>query len=156
MSQADPSEGECLKEGNRAIPVLGGTPLHCLDVAGLVVDVTLMTPRGCNTKHAEGVVDAGDPNAIEERYARYRAASDVAQVVANYLRCHPRVEEVRYPGLKGDPSFAVAARTLVGGFGPWVDYRSDGTWHRVTCEPEDPKVAVMRLERELATTMPRT
>lgn len=55
--------------------------------------------------------------------ARRRGACDAAQVAASYLACHPKVVEVRYPGLRSDPSYAVAARTLEAGFGPIVDFR---------------------------------
>ena len=81
---------------------------------------------------------------------RWRLVSDVAQVVANYLRCHPRVEAVRYPGLKDDPLFDEAARTLVGGFGPHVAYRVAGEWRRLDCGPVDAKELVLQLERSLA------
>ena len=83
---------------------------------------------------------------------RWKAISDVAQVAANYLRCHPRVEAVRYPGLKQDASFEVAARTLTGGFGPLVDYRlhGDEAWQRVSLAADtDPRDEVMRLEQLL-------
>ena len=79
----------------------------------------------------------------------WRDVSDVAQVVANYLRCHPRVEQVRYPGLKSDPLFSEAACKLVGGFGPLVHYRVAGEWHVLRCEPGDAKEFVMDLERSL-------
>ena len=81
---------------------------------------------------------------------RWRAVSDVAQVVANYLRCHPRVEVVRYPGLKADPLFEQAAHTLVGGFGPLIDYQVDGRWRRLECMPGDVKAAILDLEGQLA------
>lgn len=79
----------------------------------------------------------------------WRSSSDVAQVVACYLRCHPSVQDVRYPGLKGDPLFQIASRTLVAGFGPYVWYCADGVWHRLTCGPVDPRLSVMTLERSL-------
>lgn len=89
--------------------------------------------------------------ALAEEMGRrqWRATSDVAQVVANYLHCHPRVEAVRYPGLKSDPLFAKAACTLVGGFGPYVTFRVAGEWRVVRCEEADPRDVVMELEREL-------
>lgn len=119
---------------------------------------------------------------LDERYGLLRRASDEAQVVASYLACHPGVCAVSYPGLKGDASFTVAARTLVGGFGPVVDYRlacvedtglgnaarrrSDpdpgcsarrsadgGPWHRVRCRGADPRDTIMGLERALADTL---
>lgn len=80
----------------------------------------------------------------------WRASSDVAQVVAQYLRCHPRVEALRYPGIKSDPNFEEASHMLVGGFGPIVAYRVGGRWHELTCEPGDPRTVVMELERQLA------
>ncbi|MBQ9006341.1 MAG: PLP-dependent transferase [Atopobiaceae bacterium] len=81
---------------------------------------------------------------------RWRVVSDVAQVVANYLRCHPRVEVVRYPGLKSDPLFEQAARTLVGGFGPVVCYQAEGEWHRLECGPRDAKELILELEARLS------
>ncbi len=81
----------------------------------------------------------------------WRTTSDAAQVVASFLRCHPGVAEVRYPGLRGDRSFPVASRTLQHGFGPLVDYRvADGPWCRVACDTRDVREQVMSLERSLA------
>ena len=79
----------------------------------------------------------------------WRKASDVAQVVANYLRCHPKVESVRYPGLKADPLFEEASHKLVGGFGPFVRYCVAGEWRMLECEPGDAKEAVLALEHML-------
>ena len=81
---------------------------------------------------------------------RWREVSDVAQVVANYLMCHPQVRAVRYPGLKSDPEFNYASRTLVGGFGPYVDFVFKGSWYRLVCEPCDPRQLVLELEEFLA------
>lgn len=50
----------------------------------------------------------------------WRVRSDLAQELACYLACHPRVRIVRYPGLRWDPDFDRAACTLRGGFGPRV------------------------------------
>ena len=90
--------------------------------------------------------------AEEQKSARVsrHAASDAAQVVAAYLACHPRVEAVRYPGLKADPSFARATSQLVGGFGPYVDYtwkESPGEWHRFTATDEDARTQIINFER---------
>ena len=89
--------------------------------------------------------------AMDVRETTWHEASDVAQVVATYLVCHPRVTEVRYPGLRTDASFEVAARTLVGGFGPFVSYRVQGEphWRRLSCEPCDPRELIGALEAEL-------
>ena len=94
--------------------------------------------------------DAGDTELalLEQRAREWRASSDVAQVVASYLVCHPRVERVAYPGLRSDLSYEVASRTLENGFGPLVDVKLAGedAWHRVTCTADDPLEQVMRLE----------
>ena len=90
--------------------------------------------------------------AEEQKSARVsrHAASDAAQVVAAYLACHPRVEAVRYPGLKTDPNFARATSQLVGGFGPYVDYmwkESPGEWHRFAATDEDARTQIINFER---------
>ena len=86
---------------------------------------------------------------------RWRVLSDAAQVVANYLACHPRVEAVRYPGLKSDPDFPRAANTLVGGFGPRVAYRVAGEWRLWEADERDAREQVMELERALGTSLAR-
>ena len=84
---------------------------------------------------------------------RWRVLSDAAQVVANYLVCHPRVEAVRYPGLKTDPDFPRAANELVGGFGPYVRYLAAGEWRLWEADERDPRDQVMELERALGTSL---
>ena len=82
----------------------------------------------------------------------WRRVSDVAQVVASYLACHPRVQAVRYPGLTGDASYHEASYTLRGGFGPLVDVLlADGTWLRYDARAAqgDAHEEVRRLERIL-------
>ena len=91
----------------------------------------------------------GSEEQASARVSRH-AASDAAQVVAAYLACHPRVEAVRYPGLKTDPSFARATSQLVGGFGPYMDYmwrESPGEWHRFTATDEDARTQIINFER---------
>lgn len=91
----------------------------------------------------------GAEEQASARVSRH-AASDAAQVVAAYLACHPRVEAVRYPGLKTDPSFARATTQLVGGFGLYVDYmwkESPGEWHRFTATDEDARTQIINFER---------
>lgn len=94
-----------------------------------------------------GLADALGPE-------RWRAASDVAQVAACYLACHPRVAEVRYPGLKTDPDFGRATSTLRRGFGPRVAWRlADapvGEWWLWEAVPGDACAQVMGLEGLLA------
>jgi len=98
-------------------------------------------------------LDEAELSTLVARSRRYwHAASDEAQVVTAYLGCHPRVAELRYPGSRKDPSFAVAARTLQGGFGPFVDLRLHGetSWRRLRCTGREPKEAVLSLERALS------
>ena len=100
---------------------------------------------------AEGVtISATGAEELRAHRVSRHAASDAAQVVAAYLACHPRVEAVRYPGLKSDPSFARATSQLVGGFGPYVDYmwkESPGEWHRFTATDEDARTQIINFER---------
>lgn len=90
--------------------------------------------------------------SVPKREALWHVTSDAAQAVAAYLSCHPRVVELRYPGLKTDPSFEVAARTLTGGFGSWVDYRVYGadSCQRYTATTDNPRAQVLCLEDVLA------
>ena len=91
----------------------------------------------------------GAEEQASARVSRH-VASDAAQVVAAFLACHPRVEVVRYPGLKTDPNFARATSQLVGGFGPYVDYmwkESPGEWHRFTATDEDARTQIINFER---------
>ena len=102
-------------------------------------------------------LDIGTLSALSSQLGRerWRALSDAAQVVANYLACHPRVEAVRYPGLKSDSDFPRAANTLVGGFGPRVAYRVAGEWRLWEADERDAREQVMELERALGTSLAR-
>ena len=84
----------------------------------------------------------------------WRARSDVAQAVACYLACHPRVAAVRYPGLTSDPDYQRASSTLHCGFGPWVDVCLAGGekpgWFRLDVTDADAPAWVCRLEELLA------
>ena len=102
-------------------------------------------------------LDIGTLSALSSQMGRerWRVVSDVAQVVASYLACHPCVEAVRYPGLKADPDFPRAANELVGGFGPRVAYRVAGEWHLWEADERDAREQVMELERALGTSLAR-
>ena len=117
------------------------------DAPEWIVSALDQLPARAGEEPLEGLVAELDGLA-----AKHRAASDAAQVVAHYLACHPRVAEVAYPGLKGDASFEVAARTLECGFGPRVCWRvtGDDGWCELTLSPEDdPRAVIMDLEREV-------
>ena len=100
----------------------------------------------------EGHLDIDALSALSSQMGRerWRALSDSAQVVANYLACHPLVEAVRYPGLKTDPDFPRAVSELVGGFGPRVAYLAAGEWRLWEADERDPRDQVMELEVLLA------
>lgn len=82
---------------------------------------------------------------------RWRSLSDAAQVVACYLACHPKVSQVRYPGLKSDPAFGQAANTLRSGFGPRVAFRVAGEkcWRLWEADGRGAREQVMELEDAL-------
>ena len=128
-------------EGALVCRLLASQPVSCEDVRALageahaagkllVVDASVVSLEGTAAERlgADVVVASRVVSA-----ASHRAASDVAQAFAAYLSCHPAVAEVRYPGLKSDPSFAVAAQVLVGGFGPLISWRTapDAPWRHV-------------------------
>jgi len=57
---------------------------------------------------------------IETLHLRMERHSENALKVAGYLKNHAKVEWVRYPGLKDDPSYALASKYLAKGFGGMV------------------------------------
>jgi cystathionine gamma-synthase len=57
--------------------------------------------------------------------ARVRAATDSAVLLATWLRRHPRIAAVLYPGLPEHPGHAVAARQM-SGFGAMLSIRVKG------------------------------
>jgi len=57
---------------------------------------------------------------IETLPLRMQKHCDNAIEVARYLADHPKVDWVRYPGLKDDPSYANASRQFENGFGGMV------------------------------------
>ena len=121
--------------------LLSTRPVSCEDVrmmaeeahaAGkrLVVDASEVSLEGTAADRlGADVVVASDAVTAKT----HRAASDTAQAFAAYLACHPKVAELRYPGLKSDPSFTIAAQVLVGGFGPYISWRLglDVPWEHI-------------------------
>jgi cystathionine beta-lyase/cystathionine gamma-synthase len=76
--------------------------------------------------------------ALRTFNVRRRKANDVAQVIALFLMCHPKVHHVSYPGLPHDHSHEAAAKQLRNGFGPVVDFALGPTYRlnaeaRVLC-----------------------
>jgi len=63
---------------------------------------------------------------IETLPLRVAKHSENAQKVAEYLKKHPKVAWVRYPGLKEDPTYATASRYLKNGFGGMVVFGVKG------------------------------
>ena len=54
--------------------------------------------------------------------ARMQRHFDHARAIAAYLSCCDEIPSVSYPGLPSHPDHGVAARTLLHGFGPAVDF----------------------------------
>ena len=128
---------------------------HCL--VGLSHDVERLFPHAAEVLASlpcsDDVALAAMADIMTEAEAYWHEASDAAQVVASYLACHPRVVRVSYPGLRQDASFEVAARTLTGGFGPFVAYATEkdpDRWHVLELGREDPRMRIMELEQDLA------
>ncbi len=63
---------------------------------------------------------------IETLPVRIVRHSENALKVAEYLKSHPKVSWVRYPGLKDDPSYENASRDLTHGFGGMVVFGVKG------------------------------
>lgn len=63
-------------------------------------------------------------NTLSERMQRH---FDNARAIAEYLRCHPRIGRVAYPGLKTHPDCGLASTVLEHGFGPAVDFSLTGS-----------------------------
>ncbi len=63
---------------------------------------------------------------LETLALRMERHSSNALAVARFLRKHPKVAWVRYPGLEDDPSHAVAAKYLKKGFGGMVVFGVKG------------------------------
>lgn len=63
---------------------------------------------------------------LETLPLRMQRHCENAAQVARYLKEHPKVEWVRYPGLPDDPSYPVASRYLKNGFGGMVVFGIKG------------------------------
>ena len=63
---------------------------------------------------------------VESLPLRIERHSSNALKVAEFLRSHPKVAWVRYPGLDGDPSNALAKKYLKNGFGGMVVFGAKG------------------------------
>ena len=90
----------------------------------------------------------GSDEVREARRTSRHHANDAAAVIAAYLRAHPKVAEVRYPGLKDKEQFKIASTQFVGGFGPIVDFRTQelpDVWQRLKATDDDPKQQILNL-----------
>lgn len=63
---------------------------------------------------------------IETLPLRMERHSDNAMAVAEFLKDHPKVKWVRYPGLIDDPSYPAASKYLNNGFGGMVVFGIEG------------------------------
>ena len=65
---------------------------------------------------------------VESLPVRMARHSENALKVAEFLKKHPKVTWVRYPGLKDDPTYAKASRYLKDGFGGMVVFGVKGSY----------------------------
>jgi O-acetylhomoserine (thiol)-lyase len=63
---------------------------------------------------------------LETLHLRVQRHSENAFAVAKYLKNHPKVAWVSYPGLREHPSHALTSKYLQGGFGPLVGFGVKG------------------------------
>jgi len=63
---------------------------------------------------------------LETLPLRMERHSENAESVAQYLKSHPKVTWVRYPGLEDDPTYPVASKYLKNGFGGMVVFGIKG------------------------------
>ena len=96
------------------------------DDAGRKAYCLLAQRLGGEMSHAVSDIDERDVAAIADGLSslaeRMQRHADCARVVAEYLAANPAVASVGYPGLKSHPDFDIAARALMHGFGPAVDF----------------------------------
>ena len=63
---------------------------------------------------------------------RMRAHSDNAQMIAEFLSRHPKVERIYYPGLSNHPGHEIAKRQMHGGFSGMLSFELRGDVKRFT------------------------
>jgi O-acetylhomoserine/O-acetylserine sulfhydrylase len=63
---------------------------------------------------------------LETLSLRVQRHADNALAIAKWLEAHPRVEEVRYPGLESSPYHALAKKYLINGFGGVLSFKIRG------------------------------
>ena len=110
---------------------------HCDVVGGAVVTTTdELTQRVQFLLNAMGTCAAPFDcwlvlRGIETLPVRMRQHEANARAVAEYLKGHPAVKRVLYPGLASHPGHEIAARQMKG-FGGMVSFEIDGGSDRVT------------------------
>lgn len=65
-------------------------------------------------------------NGLETLSLRLQRQCDNANVLAQWLKTHPRVKTVNYPGLSDSPSHLLAKQYLTNGFGGVLSFEIDG------------------------------
>jgi cystathionine beta-lyase/cystathionine gamma-synthase len=100
--------------------VMGGAAIAQQSlIRGLRADFTVL--GGVLDPHAAFLLQRG----LKTYFVRYRAQSQSAQRVAEFLENHPAVERTHYPGLAGDPGHALA-RAQMSEFGAVVSFSLRG------------------------------
>ncbi|MDO4436897.1 MAG: PLP-dependent transferase [Coriobacteriaceae bacterium] len=103
------------------------------DLDSKVVAVSLR--KGCRLEEARLESDALQPCdldaiacGLDSMDARMQVHFDHARALAEYLRCVDGLASVSYPGCSNHPDHGIAARTLMHGFGPALDFELPPEW----------------------------
>ena len=78
--------------------------------------------------------------AIKTLELRVRAQSATAAALAKYLKEHPEVAKVYYPGLPEHPGHELAARQMDGAFGAMISFEPHGDFQRAKRVVESTKL----------------
>jgi len=102
-----------------ATKALGG---HNDLMAGAIAGSKAQYDKLWFTRQAIGTtLDAYSASLLERGLKTFNLRADRmaanAMAVAEHLSGHPRISQVRYPGLKTDPGHTIAAKQMQGGFG---------------------------------------
>lgn len=93
-----------------------------------LLSLGLGDPDGPSPSHLLSDADlAALGDGLDTLEGRMQRHMDNAHAISEYLRCHPRVGRVFYPGLRTHADHAAAACVLEHGFGPAVDFSLTGS-----------------------------
>jgi len=83
-------------------------------------------PSYHDLRYAHDLGDLNPLQGLETLALRIQRHCENATSVARFLKTHPKVSWVRYPGLEDDPTYPVASKYLKNGFGAMVVFGIEG------------------------------